>query len=321
MSDGRCQAPTVTRYKRDRLALNDGRCLAPTVRYGRRVEQNFSQISYTVDSNVATLTLSRPERLNAFTPRMMHEMIGAFDLADADDSVRAVIVTGEGRAFCAGADLSAGGDTFARDRDENAGVRRDGGGQVTLRIFDSAKPVIAAINGPAVGVGVTMTLPMDVRLASSTARFGFVFARRGIVPEAASSWFLPRVVGISRALEWSMSGRVFGVDEALAGGLVRSIHEPDDLLPAARALAAEIAENGAPVSVALVRRMMWRMLGADHPMQAHRSDSRAMDARGRSADANEGVTSFLEKRDAVFTDRVSAGLPDVFPDWVEPEFS
>jgi enoyl-CoA hydratase/carnithine racemase len=250
-------------------------------------------------------------------------MISAFDAADADDEVRAVIVTGAGRAFCAGADLSRGGSTFARGGSEvgtDAGVPRDGGGMLTLRMFESKKPVIGAINGPAVGVGVTMTLPMDIRLASTAARIGFVFARRGIVPEAASSWFLPRIVGISQALEWAYSGRVFEADEALAGGLVRSIHQPDELLPAARAIATDIAEHSAPVSVSLTRQMMWRMLGAPHPMHAHRADSRAILERGRSADAREGVTSFLEKRAAVYPDRVSDGLPDVFPNWVDPEF-
>lgn len=285
---------------------------------------DFSQILYDVSDHIATITLSRPEQLNAFTGRMMTEMISAFDLADADDEVRAVIVTGAGRAFCAGADLSSGGDTFARggsDVQTDAGVPRDGGGMLALRIYASHKPVIGAINGAAVGVGVTMTLPMDMRIASTAARFGFVFARRGIVPEAASSWFLPRVVGISQALEWSYSGRLFAADEALAGRLVRSLHEPDDLLLAARAIAGEIAEHAAPVSVALTRQMMWRMLGADHPMQAHRADSRAILLRGRSADTREGVISFLEKRPAVFTDRVSDGLPEVFPAWVEPDFA
>jgi enoyl-CoA hydratase/carnithine racemase len=283
----------------------------------------FSQIDYSVSSHIATITLERPEQLNAFTGTMMGELIAAFDLTDADDDVRAVIVTGAGRAFCAGADLAMGGDTFARggsDVQTDAGVPRDGGGMVALRIFHSHKPVIGAINGAAVGVGVTMTLPMDIRLASTAARFGFVFARRGIVPEAASSWFLPRVVGISQALEWSYSGRVFDVNEALRGGLVRSVHEPADLLGAARALAGDIAEHAAPVSVSLTRQMMWRMLGAPHPMHAHRADSRAILARGRSDDAREGVTSFLEKRSAAYTDRVSQGLPDVFPDWVEPAF-
>ena len=251
-------------------------------------------------------------------------MIAAFDMADADDDVRAVIVTGAGRAFCAGADLSSGGDTFSHGGSDvvgSSGVPRDGGGMVALRIFESKKPVIGAINGAAVGVGVTMTLPMDVRLASTSARFGFVFARRGITPEAASGWFLPRVVGIGQALEWTYTGRIFDADEALSGRLVRSLHAPDALLPAARALAAEIADNSAPVSVALSRQMMWRLLGADHPMQAHRVDSRAIRERGRSADAHEGVTSFLEKRSAEFTDRVSDGLPSVFPIWVDPPFS
>jgi enoyl-CoA hydratase/carnithine racemase len=284
---------------------------------------DFSQILYDVDAHIATITLHRPEQLNAFTGTMMRELIAAFDLADADDDVRAVIVTGAGRAFCAGADLSAGGETFARggsDVVDSGGVPRDGGGMVALRIFRSLKPVIGAINGAAVGVGVTMTLPMDVRLASSAARFGFVFARRGIVPEAASSWFLPRVVGISQALEWSLTGRLLPADEALTGRLVRSVHAPDELLPAARALAGEIAEHSAPVSVALTRQMMWRLLGAAHPMDAHRADSRAILERGRSDDTREGVTSFLEKRSPQFTDSVSDGLPDVFPGWEEPVF-
>jgi enoyl-CoA hydratase/carnithine racemase len=284
---------------------------------------DFTQIAYDVADRVATITLQRPEQLNAFTNVMMREIITAFDLIDANDDVRAVIVTGAGRGFCAGADLSGGGETFARggsDVTTEVGVPRDGGGLVTLRIFESTKPVIGAINGPAVGVGVTMTLPMDIRLASTSAKFGFVFARRGIVPEACSSWFLPRLVGISQAAAWCYSGRVFPADEALAGGLVRSLHEPDDLLPAARAIAAEIAEHTAAVSVALTRQMLWRMLGAAHPMEAHRVDSRGIQSRGASGDAREGVTSFLEKRSPSFPDRVSAGLPDVFPDWEPPAF-
>jgi enoyl-CoA hydratase/carnithine racemase len=271
--------------------------------------------------HVLTITLDRPDRLNAYTQTMQGELLEAFDRADADDDVRAVIVTGAGRAFCAGADLSAGGSTFDwRDR-AGEGTPRDGGGQVSLRIFDCTKPVIAAINGAAVGVGATMTLPMDMRLASEVARIGFVFTRRGIVPEACSSWFLPRVVGISRAMEWVATGRIFDAGEALAGGLVRSVHPPGELLEVAHGLAREIATNTAPVSVALARRMMWRMLGAGHPMEAHRVDSRAMFHRGQSADAREGVASFLEKRDAQFPDRVSSGLPDVFPGWEEPAFS
>ena len=284
----------------------------------------YSEILYSVDGAVATITLSRADRLNAFTARMMAEMIDAFDRVDADDSVRVVIVTGAGRGFCAGADLSGGGETFAgggSDVVADGGVPRDGGGMLTLRIFECTKPVIAAINGPAVGVGVTMTLPMDIRLASEEAKFGFVFTRRGIVPEACSSWFLPRVVGVNTAAEWCFTGRVFPASEALDRGLVRSVHAPDALLPAARAVAAEIAEHTAPVSVAMTRLMLWRMLGADHPMEAHRVDSRGIASRGASADAREGVESFLEKRPAVYPDRVSDGLPDVFPGYVEPEFS
>ena len=282
----------------------------------------FEEIRYEVADRVLTITLDRPDRLNAFTPTMGREVIEAFDRADADDSVRAVIVTGAGRGFCAGADLGAGGSTFDwRERQQGDAVPRDGGGQVSLRIFDSLKPVIAAINGPAVGVGITMTLPMDVRIAASGTKIGFVFARRGIVPEACSSWFLPRLVGISQALEWVETGRVFSSEEALAGGLVRSLHPADEVLAVARALAGEIAAETAPVSVALARRMMWTMLGASHPMEAHRADSRAMFARGQSADAREGIGSFLEKRDASFPDRVSEGLPEIFPGREEPAFS
>lgn len=283
----------------------------------------FEHIRYGVEDRVATIELHRPDRLNAFTGTMMRELIAAFDLVDADDGVSAVIVTGSGRAFCAGADLGGGGGTFAGpelSEDGGAGVRRDGGGTVSLRIFDCTKPVIAAINGPAVGVGITMTLPMDVRMASTDAKMGFVFVRRGIVPEACSSWFLPRIVGISRAQEWVATGRVFGAEEALEGGLVRSLHAPDRLLDDARALAREIADNAAPVSVALARRMLWRMLGAAHPMEAHRADSRGMQVRGRSADAAEGVTSFLEKRPPRFVDRVSDGLPDILPWMDDPDF-
>jgi enoyl-CoA hydratase/carnithine racemase len=282
----------------------------------------FEQIRYEVDEHVLTITLDRPDRLNAFTPTMQAELIEAFDRSDADDDVRAVIVTGAGRGFCAGADLQAGGATFDyRARGVEDDVPRDGGGQLVLRIFDSLKPVIAALNGPAVGVGATMTLPMDVRLASADARIGFVFTRRGIVPEACSSWFLPRIVGISQAMEWAATGRVFDADEALRGGLVRSVHQGDELLDAARSLAREIADNAAPVSVALARRMMWTMLGGAHPMEAHRADSRAMVARGRSADAREGIAAFLEKRPAQFPDRVSDGLPEIFPGRAKPKFA
>jgi enoyl-CoA hydratase/carnithine racemase len=256
---------------------------------------------------------------------MMREIIDAFDQVDADDDVRAVIVTGAGRGFCAGADLSGGGETFSRGGSDeipaDVGIPRDGGGLVSLRIFECTKPVIGAINGAAVGVGVTMTLPMDIRLASEHAKFGFVFARRGIVPEACSSWFLPRLVGISQAAEWCYSGRVFPATEAHSGGLVRSVHAADELLPAARAIATEIAANTAPVSVALTRQMLWRMLGASHPMEAHRVDSRGILERGRSADAKEGVVSFLEKRAPEFPVKVSDGLPDIFPSYETPKYS
>jgi enoyl-CoA hydratase/carnithine racemase len=273
----------------------------------------FEEIRYEVADSVLTITLHRPDRLNAFTPTMLEELLRAFDMADADDDVRAVVVTGAGRAFCAGADLEHGGETFDwRARQHGDETPRDGGGRVSLRIFESTKPVIAAINGPAVGVGITMTLPMDVRLVAEGAKIGFVFTRRGIVPEAASSWFLPRLVGISQAMEWAATGRVFGAEEALRGGLARSVHPPGELLDAAYALAREIADNTAPVSVAMARRLMWTMLGAAHPMDAHRADSRAMFLRGQSADVREGVMSFLEKRPAQFTDRVSEGLPDLF---------
>jgi enoyl-CoA hydratase/carnithine racemase len=265
-------------------------------------------------------------------------MIDAFDRADADDEVRAIIVTGAGRGFCAGADLSAGGSTFDRAAREDIADRkprrlpngevdlsdeviRDGGGLLTLRIFKCLKPVIAAVNGPAVGVGVTMQLPMDVRLASENARFGFVFARRGLVPEAASSWFLPRVVGISQALEWTLTGRVFSAQEALEGRLVRKLYKPDELIPAARALAREIADNTSQVSVALTRQMLWQLLGADHPMEGHKVDSRGIHARGSSADAKEGVTSFLEKRPAKFPNKVSKDMPSFFPWWDERKYS
>ena len=293
----------------------------------------YETILYEVADNILTITLNRPDKLNAFNGTMQAEIIDAFDQADRDDTIRAIIVTGAGRAFCAGADLSSGANTFDRDarrgpvkRQADGSVDysdpnvRDGGGQVTLRIFKCLKPVIAAINGPAVGIGVTMQLAMDIRIASEAARFGFVFAQRGIVPEAASSWFLPRIVGIAQALEWCFTGRVFPAQEALAGRLVSKVVPPDDLLPTARALAREITEKTAPVSVALIRQMMWRMLGADDPMEAHKVDSRGIYARGRSDDVKEGVTSFLEKRPAQFKNTVSADMPDYFPWWYEREY-
>lgn len=288
----------------------------------------FETIQYAVEDGVATVTLNRPEKLNAFNTQMMKDLIAVFDVTDADDAVRAVIVTGAGRAFCAGADLSAGAQTFDYEAQGGAalaerqrdGVQRDGGGLLTLRIFDSLKPVISACNGPAVGVGVTMQLAMDIRLASTDARYGFVFARRGLNPEAASSWFLPHLVGVQTALEWCYTGRIFPAQEAFDKGLVRSLHAPDDLLPAARALAREIADNTAPVSVAITRQLIWRMAGAAHPMDAHMADSRGIQARGKSGDAREGVSSFLEKRPPNYPDRVSKDLPDIWPHWTAPTF-
>ena len=278
----------------------------------------FEHIRYAVDDEIATLTLHRPERLNAVNTAMLGEIVAALDAADADDAVRVVIVTGAGRAFCAGADLGGGGRTFdavGRGRSPSLEEHRDGGGVVTLRVFDMSKPVIAAINGAAVGFGVTFTLPMDVRIASTDARLGFVFARRGVVPEACSTWFLPRLVGISRAAEWVYTGRVFDAEEARAGGLVSRVVAPDALLPTARALALEIARNTSAISVALSRHMLWKMLGANHPMDAHRLDSRAMAWTGGSADAHEGVTAFLEKRAARFPLRPSTDMPPFFPWW------
>ena len=299
---------------------------------------SYETILTDVSDGIMTITLNRPDRMNAFTQQMMLDMVAALDVADGDDAVRAVIVTGAGeRAFCAGADLAAGGATFDYAKrvggaDASSPVRADGtidvshegardsGGKLTLRIFNSKKPVIGAINGPAVGIGVTMQLPMDFRIASSTARFGFVFARRGIVPEAASSWFLPRLVGISQALEWCYSGRVFGAEEALRGGLIKSVHAPEDLLAAARALAHELTAESAPVSVALTRQMMWRMLGASHPMEAHKLDSRAIWSRGAAGDSKEGVSSFLEKRTPVYPDKVSSDMPHFAPWMDEPGY-
>jgi len=275
----------------------------------------FSLIRYEVEDGVCTVTLNRPDRLNAVNTPMLDELREAWDRADGDDGVRAVIVTGAGRAFCAGADLGSGGATFDYHSRASAEEHRDGGGTVTLRIFDMKKPVIAAINGPAVGFGITLTLPMDIRIASTAARMGFVFARRGVVPEACSTWFLPRLVGISQAAEWVYTGRVFGAEEALAGKLVSRVVAPDALLPTARELAREIAGNTSAISVTLARQMMWKLLGADHPREAHRLDSMAMFWTGRSADAREGIAAFLEKRAARFPLRPSADLPPFYPWW------
>lgn len=282
---------------------------------------DYTQILVDKDNGVATITLNRPEKMNAFTRAMMAEIIEAMDDIDADDSVRAVIFTGSGdRAFCAGADLTpeGGGHVFSDPtevEDLSDPTVRDGGGRLTLRLFESTKPLICACNGVAVGVGATMQLAMDIRLASTTARYGFVFARRGIVPEAASSWFLPRIVGISQALEWCYSGRVFDAEEALAGGLVRSIHEPEALLLEANGIAREIADNTSAVSLAMTRAMMWRNAATDHPMEAHKVDSRAIYRLSRGKDAKEGIASFLEKRPPAYPGKVSEDMPDFYPWW------
>lgn len=317
--------------------------------------EQYRTIDYVLEDGICTITLDRPEHMNAFTVRMCLELLDALDRVDSDPGVRAVIVTGSGRAFCAGADLAGGADAFDPSGSANTDAaaelrsarshaasdggsevdeespaeralrrpidpRRDFGGLLTLRIFEVTKPVIAAINGPAVGIGATMTLPMDIRLASDSARFGFVFAARGIVPEAASSWFLPRLVGIQRALEWCYTARVFPASEALEGGLVRSLHGPDDLVGAARTLAGEIAANSAPVSVALTRQLMWKGLVADHPMEAHRVDSPGVTATGSGSDAREGITAFFEKRPPQWRQQVPGDLPDWFPWWDHPTF-
>lgn len=287
---------------------------------------NYETLLYDIQDRVLTITLNRPERMNAFNGRMADELIHAFDQADADDEVKVVIVTGAGRGFCAGSDLEKGGDTWNKHADyiaaQSASERYvgDGGGRVTRRIFDFNKPVIAAINGPAVGVGLTMTLAMDIRIAAANVKLGFVFAGRGIVPEACSSWFLPRIVGISKALEWCYSSRVFKSEEGLAAGLLRSVHEANDLLPTARALAKEFIDNSSAVSIAMVRHMMWRMLNAPHPIDAHEIDTAAIASLGKSADAKEGISAFLEKRPAQFKDRVSSDMPKVFPWWTDRPF-
>lgn len=287
---------------------------------------NFHDIRYEVADRILTITLNREERMNAFTQRMSDELLAAFDRADADDEIKAVIVTGAGRAFCAGADLQSGGETWSKhavglaEQSQAHKYVGDTGGQITRRIFDFNKPVIAAINGAAVGVGITMTLAMDIRVAAPNAKIGFVFAGRGIVPEACSSWFLPRIVGVSRALEWCYSARVFRSEEGLAAGLFRSLHAPEELLPAARGLAREFIDNSSAVSIALTRQMLWRMLGAAHPLDAHEVDTAALAQLGQSADAREGVNAFLEKRRANFTDRVSKNMPPFFPWWRDREF-
>jgi enoyl-CoA hydratase/carnithine racemase len=286
----------------------------------------YTQILVDKTDGIATITLNRPEKMNAYTRTMGQEIMAAMDDIDADDDVRAVIFTGSGeRAFCAGADLTpeGGGHVFSDPTqvDDLSDERvRDGGGLLTLRLFESKKPLIAACNGVAVGVGSTMQLAMDIRLAADSARYGFVFARRGIVPEAASSWFLPRLVGISQALEWCYSGRVFGAEEAKAGGLVRSIHAPGDLMDEARAIAREIADNTSAVSVSMTRAMMWRLMNTDHPMEAHKIDSRSIYRLSRGKDAKEGIASFLEKRAPEYPGKVSEDMPDFYPWWEDRHY-
>ena len=280
---------------------------------------NYEAIIYEVEDNILTITLNRPERLNAFNGQMSSEVHNALDRADADDNVKAIIFTGAGRGFCAGADLSSGSETFDYESD-GRGIHPDGGGVLTLRLFECLKPVISACNGPAVGVGATMQCAMDIRMASDKARYGFVFSKRGIVPEACSSWFLPRCVGINTALEWAYSGRIFDAQEALEKRFVRSVHKENDLMPAARDLAHEFAEQTSSVSVTMIRHMMWKMLGADHPMEAHKIDSRGVYFTGKSEDAHEGVQSFLEKRPAEFSGKVSTDMPEFFPWWEQRKF-
>lgn len=280
---------------------------------------DYEAIIYEVEDNILTITLNRPERLNAFNGQMSSEIHNALDRADADDNVKAIIFTGAGRGFCAGADLSSGSETFDYESD-GRGIHPDGGGVLTLRLFECLKPVISACNGSAVGVGATMQCAMDIRMASDKARYGFVFSKRGIVPEACSSWFLPRCVGINTALEWAYSGRIFDAQEALEKRFVRSVHKENDLMPAARDLAHEFAEQTSSVSITMIRHMMWKMLGADHPMEAHKIDSRGVYFTGKSEDAHEGVQSFLEKRPAEFSGKVSTDMPDFFPWWEQRKF-
>ncbi|HSS08341.1 MAG TPA: enoyl-CoA hydratase-related protein [Acidimicrobiales bacterium] len=284
----------------------------------------YQQIRYEVNGRVLTLTIDREEQRNTVTYQMLDELLDAFGRADADDEVRAIVVTGTGRWFSAGTDLSSGSaggyDVNAAGFKPLRGGTRDVGGELAIRIFESTKPVIAAVNGTAVGIGVTMILPMDVRIAADDARFGLPFTRRGIVPESCATWFLPRAVGISRAVEWAVTGRIFPADEALAAGLVRELLPADAVVDRARAIAAEVAENTSPVSVALTRQMMWRLLGAPHPMQANRLESEALLALGTSPDAREGVAAFREKRPARFSSSPRFDLPSFYPWWRDETF-
>lgn len=280
---------------------------------------DFKNILLEQRENIAVLFLNRPNKLNAFTFSMMEEIISALDSLEADDSVHAVIITGKGRAFCAGADLSSGQDTFNPSFDDFAvqesDFRRDSGGILTLRMYKFLKPIVVACNGPAVGIGASMQLAADIRLASDQARFGFVFNNRGIVPDACSSWFLPKIVGISRALELTYSGRIIDAQEALQLNLVSSIHDSEKLLSNALDITKKMVQNSAPVSISLTRQMLWRSLESSGPYDAHVIESKAIDSRGASEDAKEGVSSFLGKRPAEFKNKVSSDMPEFFPWW------
>ncbi|MBW2202471.1 MAG: crotonase/enoyl-CoA hydratase family protein [Deltaproteobacteria bacterium] len=281
---------------------------------------NYTQIQYDVKDQVLIITLNRPEKLNAFTDYVMApELIDAFDRADKDDDVRVIIVTGAGRGFCSGHDLEEG---FDYDEQAQATLEnhRDIGGIVALRIYEMQKPVIAAINGAAIGVGITMTLPMDIRLASEKAKIGFVFTRLGITLEACSNWFLPRIVGISKAAEWAYTGRIFDAREALAGGLISQVVPHDQLLEKAREIAQEIVQNTSAVSISLNRQLLWKMLEADHPMEAHKIESKCIYWLGLKPDSKEAVDAFHEKRPPKFTMKPSSDMPEFYPWWLERKF-
>ena len=284
----------------------------------------FTTIKYSLNDHILTITLNRPDKLNTLDNAMASELCAAVDHADQDDNVRVIIFTGQGKAFCAGADLENGQDTFNYDDShpfaQTGKAPRDTGGVIALKLFNAKKPIIGAINGAAVGFGATMLLPMDIRIASTTAKFGFVFTRLGITPEAASSWFLPRVVGISKALEWTARGNIFDADEAFKAGLVSYVVDSNRLLPQAITIAREIADKAAPVSVTLARQMMWRMMSEDHPMAAHQLESIGMYQRGKQADVAEGIQALLEKRAAKFVNKPSQDMPDIYPWWQEPDY-
>lgn len=282
---------------------------------------DFQHIKYETENRIALITLNRPDNLNAWTITMKNELIQALDLADHDDNVRAIIVTGAGRAFCAGADLSAGRFSENQKDGEKPALHRDTAGQATLKMFDIKKPIIAAINGPAVGVGITMTLAMDIRIASDNiTKLGFVFNRRGILPEGCSTYFLPRIVGISLASELVLTGRLFSSMEAFEMGIVSRVVAPEKLMDTAREVANEIADNTSAISTALARQMLWKGLGADHPMASHILESKGLSYMFTSEDCKEGVASFLEKRDPEFKMKPSQEMPDFYPWWEERQF-